>query len=97
LLSCGRDLTSPGAAVRVARGISWRAEFPPAYQLAGSAAASVVDFNRVRVVLHHADGTVALDTVIDFPAGADSIAVTLDVTLLASAPPSGEPLSLNLA
>jgi len=97
LLSCGRDVTSPGANVRVARGIAWRTEFPPAYQVAGSAAAGVVDFNRVRVVLHHADGTVALDTVIDYPAGADSILISLSVQLLPSAPSSGEPLSLNLA
>ena len=97
LLSCGRDVTSPGANVRYARGIAWRTEFPPAYQVAGSAAAGVVDFNRVRVVLHHADGTVALDTVIDYPAGADSILISLSVQLLPSAPSSGEPLSLNLA
>ena len=55
-----------------ARGLAWQTEFPPAYQLAGSDASSVVDFTRVRVVLHHADGTVALDTVIDFPSGVDS-------------------------
>ena len=96
LLSCGRDVTSPNAVARFARGIAWRTEFPPAYQLAGGAAAGVADFNRVHVVLHHADGTVALDTVIDFPAGADSITVSLDVKLLPSAPESGEPLSLNL-
>lgn len=49
------------------------------------------------MVLHHSDGTVALDTVIDFPAGTDSETVSLDVKLLPSAPASGEPLSLNLA
>ena len=96
LLSCGRDVTGPNAVARYARGISWRTEFPPAYQLAGGDASGVVDFNRVHVVLHHGDGTVALDTVIDFPAGADSVPVTLDVKLLPSAPASGEPLSLNL-
>ena len=96
LLSCGRDVTGPNAVARYARGISWRTEFPPAYQLAGGDASGVVDFNRVHIVLHRADGTVALDTVIDFPAGADSVPVTLDVKLLPSAPASGEPLSLNL-
>ena len=96
LLSCGRDVTSPNAVARIARGIAWRTEFPPAYQLASGDAGGVVDFNRVHVVLHHADGTVALDTVIDFPAGADTIAVSLDVTLLPSAPSTGEPLTLNL-
>ncbi len=87
---------SPGAGARVARGIAWQAQFPTAYQQAGSGASGVVDFNRVHVVLHHSDGTIAIDTVINFPAGADSLPVTLDVTLLPSAPASGEPLSLNL-
>jgi hypothetical protein len=96
ILSCGRDVTSPGATARVARGIAWQAQFPPAYQLAGSGASGVVDFNRVHVVLHHSDGSIALDTVIDFPAGADSVPVTLTVKLLADAPASGEPLTLNL-
>src|ERR1035437_2872858 len=79
LLSCGRDVTSPGANVHYARGIAWRTEFRPAYQVAGSAAAGVVYFNRVRGVLHHADGTVALDTSIDYPAGADSILISPSV------------------
>lgn len=96
VLSCGRDVTSPNAVAKYARGISWHADFPPAYQAAGSGASGVVDFNRVHVVLHHADGTIALDTVIDFPAGADEITVSLDVKLLPDAPTSGEPLSLNL-
>jgi len=96
LLSCGRDVTSPGANVRYARGIAWRTEFPPAYQVAGSAAAGVVDFNRVHVVLLHSDGTVALDTVIAWPAGTESETISLDVKLLPSAPSSGELLSLSL-
>ncbi len=81
--------------MRVARGLSWQAQFPPAYQLAGSGASGVVDFNRVHVVLHHSDGSVALDTVINFPAGDDALTVTLDVKLLADAPPTGEPLRVN--
>jgi len=96
ILSC-RDVTSPGASARYARGIAWRTQFPAAYKDAGVAATSIVDFNRVRIVLHHSDGTVALDTVVDFAAGTDSLPLTLDVKLLASAPSTGEPLSLNLA
>ena len=34
---------------------------------------------------------------INFPAGADEITISLDVKLLPDAPTSGEPLSLNLA
>src|ERR1035437_5808903 len=96
LLSCGRDITSPGANVRYARGIACRTEFPPAYQQPGSGASGVVSFNRVRVVLHRSEGTIPLDTIIDFPAGADSLPVTLQVKLLPSAPSTGELLSLNL-
>jgi hypothetical protein len=96
ILSC-RDVTSPGASARYARGIAWRTQFPAAYKDAGTAATSIVDFTRVRIVLHHSDGTVALDTVVDFAAGTDSLPLTLDVKLLPSAPSSGEPLSLNLA
>lgn len=97
LLSCGRDLTSPGARDRFARGIAWRTQFPAAYQQAGAAAAGIVAFTKVRVLLHHADGTVAIDTTVDFGANTDSLPLTLDVKLLPSAPATGEPLSLDLA
>ncbi len=96
ILSC-RDVTSPGSGPRYARGIAWRTEFPAAYKDAGTAATSIVNFSKVRIVLHHSDGTIALDTVVDFAAGTDSLPLTLDVKLLPSAPASGEPLSLNLA
>jgi alpha-tubulin suppressor-like RCC1 family protein len=96
LLSCGRDVTSPGAAVRVAHGLSFNTQFPPAFQAAGAGALSVVAFNRVHVVLHHSDGTVALDTVITFPADSSLITLSLTVPLLASAPTGGEPMSLTL-
>jgi hypothetical protein len=48
-----------------------------------------------RVVLLRADGSVALDTVVAFPAGADSIALALDVQLNLTAPPSGESFELT--
>ncbi len=44
-------------------------------------AARVVDFDRVRIVLHRFTGAVALDTVVDFPADADSINLNLRVTI----------------
>src|SRR5580692_3862020 len=63
ILSCGKDVTGPlGAAARYASGIAWDAIFPPAFQQAGSSAGSLVPFTSVHVVLHHSDGTVALDT-----------------------------------
>ena len=97
ILSCGKDVTGPrSAAGRFVRGISWEPIFPAAFQAAGGTGSGIVQFSRVHVVLHHSDGTVALDTTIDFPAGADSITLDLTVKLLDNAPPSGEPMTLNL-
>ncbi len=97
ILSCGRDVTGPlGSAARFVRGLSFNPVFPPAFQAAGGSSSGVVSFNRVHVVLHHSDGTVALDTTIDFPAGADEITVSLTVKLLDAAPGGGEAMSLNL-
>ena len=97
LLSCGRESSTgpmrpPGG---VARGLSFNAVFPSMPNLA--AFASVIDFNRVRVLLHHADGTVALDTTVAFPANASAITLTFDVTLAPGTPAAGELLALNLA
>ncbi len=96
LLSCGRDVTAPGGSARYARGISWDAIFPPAFQQAGSASSSLVPFTSVHVVLHHSDGTVALDTTIVFPADSTSYTADLTVKLLDGAPTAGEPMTLNL-
>lgn len=57
----------------------------------------VVPFTTVHVVLHHADGSIALDTVINFPSDANSVTLSLDVPLAAGAPASGEALTLTLA
>ena len=91
--NCGQEVTSPsatGLSVRYARGLSFAPVFPAGYS------AAQVPFTTVRVVLNHSDGTVALDTLIAFPPSADSVAVSLSVRLLASAPPTGEPMSLSL-
>ena len=100
ILSCGREPTGPGArggpAVRYARGLSFHPVFPPAYQAAGGSSSGIVEFNRVRIVLRRADGTIALDTVVNFPPDSTSILVSLTVPLSASAPATGEPLSMNL-
>ncbi len=95
VVSCGKDVTGPlGAAGRYVRGLAFNPIFPPAFQVSG--ASGVVQFNRVHVVLHHSDGTVALDTTIDFPVGQDSLTLDLTVKLLDNAPTTGEPMSLNL-
>ena len=98
ILSCGREATAPVASmVQFARGLSFRPVFPPALQQAGVGGSGIVDFKTVHVVLHHSDGTVALDTVITYPPGADSLTLSLTVPLLSSAPSTGEPMTLNLA
>ncbi|MFI5232845.1 MAG: hypothetical protein ACHQSE_10080, partial [Gemmatimonadales bacterium] len=97
ILSCARDVTGPNGAARFVHGISWNSIFPPPLRAVGGLSAGVVDFNRVHVVLHHSDATVALDSTIDFPAGADSLTVSLTVRLLTDAPASGEPMELDLA
>ena len=97
-LSCGKDVTGPvGDAGRFMRALSWNPVFPPVLQqAAGGASSGVVPFSRVRIVLHHSNGTVALDTTINFPANADSLTVPLAVRLLNDAPPDGETMQLNL-
>lgn len=96
-LSCSRDLTGPrSSAVRVARGLSFQTMFPSALRSAVGAVANVVPFNRVHIVFTHSDGTVALDTVVNFPAGADSLVLSLTVDLLPNAPATGEPMALSL-
>ena len=97
LLSCGRDqstgpLRAPGG---IARGLSFNAVFPAMSNMA--AFASFVDFDRVRVRLHHTDGAVALDTMVTFPAGADAITLSFDVILAAGAPAAGELMTLDLS
>ncbi|MFI5310392.1 MAG: beta strand repeat-containing protein, partial [Gemmatimonadales bacterium] len=99
VLSCGREPTAPGGrVVRYARGLSFRPVFPTDGQALDQAggSGSAVDFNRVHVVLHHSDGTVALDTTVNFPAGSDAVTMTFTVPLLAGAPEAGEPMTLNL-
>ena len=100
ILSCGREPAAPAVsdagAVRYSRGLAWVAEFPgglPAFQASGG---SGVEFTKVHVVLNNPDGSVALDTVVNFPPGATELQVTLAVLLPASAPASGQPLSLIL-
>ncbi len=95
ILSCGKDVTGPlGAAARYVRGLAFNPVFPPAFQVSGGS--GVVQFSNVHVVLHHSDGTVALDTIINFPSGSDSLTVDLTVKLLDNSPTTGEPMTLNL-
>jgi hypothetical protein len=97
LLSCGREPTAPSSeSWRFARGLAFNAMFPPAYQQALAGASNIVPFDRVRVVFRQTNGTTALDTVVLFPSGTDSVALSLAVPLSPAVPASGEPLNLYL-
>ena len=95
-MSCDRAPTAPLASRRFAR-IALDPQFtlPPSFQ--PGVAADVVPFDRVRIVLHHDDGALALDTVVVFPDGVDSLDLTLVIPLSATAGPAGEAMSLNMA
>jgi hypothetical protein len=57
---------------------------------------AVVDFERVRVLLRRADGSIAVDTIVLFPRGAESVELAVDVPLSAAAGSGGENLKLSL-
>ncbi len=97
LLSCGREITGPDAGLRFATGLSFLGEYPRPIASVAEGAGSVVPFERVRVVFRRSDGSVALDTSVNFPSTADSVALDLRVQLSSGAPASGETLALSLA
>ena len=97
LLNCGREPTAPqDAPIRIARDLSFRTVFPEMAKLTG-AAAQLVSFVSVHIVLNRLDGTVAVDTTINFPADSNSVTVALNVRLSAGAPATGEPLMLEMS
>ena len=101
VLACGREPTSSGerlnsGVLRYSQGLSWVAQFPQGYPVLQASGANQVAFNRVRIVLNNPDGSVAKDTVIEFPPGVDEKTLTLSLPLPASAPATGLPLALTL-
>ncbi len=101
LISCGREVTGPvSVPVNAFRRVASLA-FDPHYETALKssalrAALTQVAFERVRITLRREDGSIALDTVVNFPAGADALTLSLTVLLPANAPETGVPFSLNL-
>jgi hypothetical protein len=98
LLSCGKDVTAPGA--RGLKGgllgnLAVAPQFPEIL-MQSIGAGGTVPFNRVRIVLRRVDLTIALDKTVDFPASASTVPLTLDVPLLPSTTASGESLTLTL-
>ena len=59
-------------------------------------ASEVAPFERVLVVLRRLDGSVLKDTLVDFPANADTIDLTITVNLPLNAGPEGITLALTL-
>jgi hypothetical protein len=105
VLSCGREPTGPDSGgVRYSHGIAFQTEFPSAYtqyrqalQLANQTAGDVAEFSRVRILLRFPDGSIAKDTIIDFPVGALEVAVPLNIVLPASVPAAGVTMSGSLS
>lgn len=83
-------------APRLVSGLSFVAEFPGPLASIEQGAGSVVPFERVRVIFRRADGSVALDQMVTFPAGASEVALNFTVALAGDAPATGEPLQLFL-
>ncbi|MCX5763638.1 MAG: hypothetical protein NTU67_03275, partial [Gemmatimonadetes bacterium] len=95
--SCAREVTAPSRGLRImAHGISFLTQFPQALRDNAPGTSQIVPVSKVRVVLYRADSSVALDTMVTFPDGKDSVTVSMDVPLSPTAPASGEPMSMNL-
>ena len=80
----------------MARGISFLTQFPQALRDNTPGTSQLVPVSKVRVVLYRADSTIALDTMVAFPDGKDSVTVSMDVPLSPTAPAAGESLNMNL-
>lgn len=98
LLSCGREVTGPAGAGRLAE-----VQLNPVFgtvRLGGTgrtmSIGEVVDFERVRIVLVRNDGDTAVDRVIDFPPDSTSIRLAVNVTLGQAATSEGEPMQATL-
>lgn len=98
LLSCGREVTGPDDGLQLGGRRAMLALAPelPSLMNVLEGAGDAVPFERVRILLRNEDGTVAKDTVVDFPATADSIALTLTLPIPTTAPDSGLPLALSM-
>jgi hypothetical protein len=99
LLSCGREVTGPENGIGYGRNRIAALALEPSFPVipGADAISDVVPFSRVRITLRRIDGTVTKDTTIDFPAGADSVALAIDVPLPVTAPDSGLSLGLVLS
>lgn len=99
LLSCGREVIGPDDGISVGRRIASIAIAPemPALMQVVEGAGDAVPFTKVRVVLRNGDGSIAKDTMVDFPSDADFVSLALQLPIPITAPDSGLPLSLTMA
>jgi hypothetical protein len=88
--------TPLGDGARFARALSLAPVFPPAYRQVANAFA-IAPFTQVHVVFRRASGASALDTLVAFPANADSLALSFAIPLSTGAPESGELLTALLS
>ncbi|MBX9929914.1 MAG: Ig-like domain-containing protein, partial [Gemmatimonadaceae bacterium] len=96
LFACGREVTGPdgkaAGLTRVGR-IAFNTIFP---EFASQIAGTTVEFEKVRIVLRRADGSIALERIVDFPSGSSELSLSLSVTLAGDAPAAGEPMVASL-
>ena len=99
LLSCGREVTGPENGISFGRRVASIALAPqmPSVMRVVQGAGNAVPFTRVRVVLRNEDGSVAKDTLVNFPSDADSVSLALSLVIPSSAPTTGLPLALTMA
>lgn len=96
LLSCGREITGP------VRGQPATVAFAPRFATAVTtvgetvhSVASLVPFERVRIVLRRA-GEVVADRFVNFPTGVDTVALSIPVTLTGEGGSQGETFEATL-
>ncbi|HVH40673.1 MAG TPA: hypothetical protein VM764_11650, partial [Gemmatimonadaceae bacterium] len=92
LLSCGREITGPDGSRLSALALDPRMPMPFAVEGSGS----VVPFVKVRVTLERADGTEALERIVDFGADTDTLQLALEVPLPFGTTSAGIPLTLRM-
>jgi hypothetical protein len=100
LLSCGREVTGPENGIQYGRSRTAALALDPQMpSLLASleGAGDVVAFENVWIVLRDEAGVVVLDTLVPFPVGVDSIALSFEFPIPIDAPEAGLPLLLTMA
>lgn len=98
ILSCGREVTGPGG-----RGALVQLSFAPTFASVTQSPSepmlsvgALVPFTKVRIELRRVDNSIAAEQVVDFPANAEELPLSLSVRLGAAAVNGAEPLTAYL-